>query len=364
MKSSLTFEDKYQAIIRKDPEYEGIFITAVKTTGIFCRPGCTAKKPKPENVEFYDTPEEAILHGYRPCKVCKPLENQNETPDIIKKLIKELNDDPYLRLKDYDLVKRGIEPNQVRRWFKKHHGITFQAYQRLLRINSAFTKISEGTSVTATAFESGYDSLSGFNNGYISIFGKPPTKSKYKSIINIVRFTTPLGPMFACATDQGVCLLEFTNRKMLETEFKDLMKRLDAVILPGENLFLDQLQHELKEYFDGKRKSFSIPLHTPGTEFQQKVWEALKEIPYGETRSYKQQAIRLNNPKAVRAVASANGYNRVAIIIPCHRVIGENGDLTGYAGGLSRKRWLLDHEGKYSGKLLQGKLDFINTDKN
>ena len=217
---------------------------------------------------------------------------------------------------------------------------------------------------TETAFESGYESLSGFNNGYISIFGKPPTKAKDKSVINIVRFTTPLGPMFACATDKGVCLLEFTNRKMLETEFKDLIKRLDAVILPGENQFLDQVQQELKEYFDGKRKNFVIPLHTPGTEFQQKVWVALKEIPYGETRSYKQQAIKLNNPKAVRAVASANGNNRVAIIIPCHRVIGENGDLTGYAGGLSRKRWLLDHEEKYSGKPVQGKLEFTDTNKN
>ncbi len=358
MKSSLTFEDKYQAIVRKDPEYEGLFFTAVKTTGIFCRPVCTARKPKRENVEFYSSPEEAMMHGYRPCKLCKPLEQQHKTPDFIKELIDKLNDDPYLRLKDYDLVKRGIEPNQVRRWFKKHHGITFQAYQRLLRINTAFTKISEGTSVTETAFDSGYDSLSGFNVGYISIFGKPPTKSKDKSVINIVRFTTPLGPMFACATDSGVCLVEFTNRKMLETEFKDLMKRLNAVILPGANSHLEQVQKELNEYFDGKRKIFTIPLHTPGTEFQQKVWEALKEIPYGETRSYKQQAIRLNNPKAVRAVASANGNNRVAIIIPCHRVIGENGDLTGYAGGLSRKRWLLDHEKKYSGKSVQGKLNF------
>lgn len=358
MKSQLTFEDKYRAIVRKDPDYEGIFITAVKTTGIFCRPGCTARKPKPENVEFYDSPEEAILHGYRPCKVCKPLENQNETPDIIKELIKELNDDPYLRLKDYDLVKRDIEPNQIRRWFKKNHGITFQAYQRLLRINFAFIKISSGTSVTETAFESGYESLSGFNNGYVSIFGKPPTKAKDKSVINIVRFTTPLGPMFACATDQGICLLEFTNRKMLETEFKDLIQRLDAVILPGENPILNQAQQELKEYFDGKRKQFTVPLHTPGTDFQQSVWEILKEISYGETRSYKQQAIKLNKPKAVRAVASANGNNRVAIIIPCHRVIGENGDLTGYAGGLSRKKWLLDHEKLISGQSIQGELDF------
>lgn len=358
MNSVLTFEEKYQAIIRKDPEFEGIFITAVKTTGIFCRPVCTARKPKPENVEFFDTPEKAILSGYRPCKVCKPLEYKDETPDYIKGIVNELNENPFLKFKDYDLLKRGIEPNQIRRWFKKYHGITFHAYQRMLRINTAFTKISNGASITETAFESGYDSLSGFNDGYQSIFGKSPTKLLNKSIINIVRFTTPLGPMFACATNQGVCLLEFTNRKMLETEFKDLMKRLNAVILPGENVHLHQVQQELQEYFDGKRKHFTIPLHTPGTDFQQSVWEILKEIPFGETRSYKQQAINLDKPKAVRAVASANGMNRVAIVIPCHRVIGENGDLTGYAGGLLRKKWLLDHEKKISGKAFQQELAF------
>lgn len=358
MNSVLTFEEKYQAILRKDADYEGIFITAVKTTGIFCRPVCTARKPTPENVEFYDSPEDAMLHGYRPCKVCKPLEHKDETPEYIQKIIDELNEDPYLKLKDYDLVKRGIEPSQLRRWFKKHHGITFHAYQRMLRINTAFTKISKGASVTETAFESNYDSLSGFNDGYQSIFGKSPTKSMNKTLINIVRFVTPLGPMFACATDKGVCLVEFTNRKMLETEFKDLMKRLDAVILPGKNVHLDQVQQELLEYYDGKRKHFTISLHTPGTDFQQSVWEILKEIPFGETRSYKQQAIKLDKPNAVRAVASANGMNRVAIIIPCHRVIGSTGELTGYAGGLARKKWLLDHEKKHSGKAIQQELNF------
>ncbi len=358
MNSALSFEDKYQAIVRKDPEYEGIFITAVKTTGIFCRPVCTARKPRPENVEFYDSTEEAILHGYRPCKVCKPLEQEHETPAYIQEIIQELNDDPFLKFKDYDLLQRGLEPSHIRRWFKIHHGITFHAYQRMLRINTAFHKISEGEKITDSAFDTGYASLSGFNDGFQSLFGKSPSNSKDKTIINITRFTSPLGPMFACATKLGICLLEFTNRKMLETEFKDLTKRLDAVILPGENPYLTQVQSELKEYFDGKRTHFTIPLHTPGTDFQNGVWEILKGIPYGETRSYKQQAIKLNNPKGVRAVASANGMNRVAIVIPCHRVIGENGDLTGYAGGLARKKWLLDHEAKYSGKPIQQELKF------
>lgn len=358
MNAALTFEHKYQAIVRKDPEYEGIFITAVKTTGIFCRPVCTARKPKPENVEFYDSPEDAILHGYRPCKVCKPLEHENETPDYIQNIIGELHENPFQKLKDYDLVKRGIEPSQIRRWFKKHHGITFHAYQRMMRINTAFNKISEGQKVTESAFDTGYKSLSGFNDGFRSVFGGSPSESSDKAVINIVRFTTPLGPMFACATKDGLCLLEFTNRKMLETEFKDLAKRLNAVILPGSNPFLDKVKIQVKEYFHGSRQDFDISLHTPGTEFQNSVWEILKEIPYGETRSYKKQAQILRKPEAVRAVASANGMNRIAIIIPCHRVIGENGNLTGYAGGLARKKWLLDHEKKYSGKAVQGEIDF------
>ena len=150
--------------------------------------------------------------------------------------------------------------------------------------------------------------------------------------------------MFACATEKGLCLLEFTNRKMLETEFKDLSKRLNAVILPGKNTHLDQTEVQLKEYFEGNRKNFSIPLHTPGTAFQNKVWETLQTIPYGETLSYEQMAIKTGNPKAVRAVGTANGFNRISVIIPCHRVIGKNGHLTGYGGGLERKKWLLDFE--------------------
>lgn len=340
----LTFQEKYEAIGRKDSFYEGVFITAVKTTGIFCRPACRARKPKPENVIFYDSALEALQNGYRPCKVCKPMEKLDETPVYIKNIIKELHKDPYLRYKDYDLKQRGIEPSQIRRWFKKHHNMTFHSYQRMLRINAAFNNIQSGETITNSALNSGYESLSGFNESYRSIFGEPPSSSNDKSVLNLIRFTTPLGPMFACASSKGVCLLEFTDRRMLETEFKDLCKKLNAVILPGKNPHLDQVQAEVREYFSGKRKQFTVPLDTPGTKFQVSVWKLLQKIPYGEIRSYKQQANMLGNPKAIRAVASANGYNRVGIIIPCHRVIGSDGKLAGYGGGLHRKKWLLDFE--------------------
>lgn len=358
MCKDLSFEEKYNAIGKKESLYEGVFITAVTTTGIFCRPSCRAKKPKAENVVFYNTPQQAIQHGFRPCKICKPMDLEGEAPDYIKNIIRELQEDPYLKIKDFDLRNRGIEPSQIRRWFKKYHNMTFHSYQRMLRINNAYNQIKGGNSITSTAFGLGYESLSGFNEGCQNIFGKPPKNIKEKNVINIIRFTTKLGAMFACATDKGLCLLEFTDRRMLETEFQDLCKRLNAVILPGKNKFLDLAQIQVLEYFEGKRKDYTIPLHTPGTEFQQSVWEILQQIPYGETWSYKEQAIKLNKPKAVRAVATANGYNRIAFIIPCHRVIGSNGDLTGYGGGLGRKRWLLQLERKISGKIVQEEIAF------
>ncbi len=170
--------------------------------------------------------------------------------------------------------------------------------------------------------------------------------SDKSAIINTTSFETPLGVVLAAATLQGLCLLEYDNPKRQEKELTDLCTRLKAVILPGENPHLIQVQQELKEYFKGARTKFDLPLDTPGTGFRQSVWQILQEIPYGETWSYQQQANLLGNPKAVRAVASANGHNRISIIIPCHRVIGSDGMLTGYGGGLHRKQWLLDFEKK------------------
>ncbi len=342
MKTLLSFKEKYDAISKNSP-HDGSFVTGVITTGIFCKPSCRAKKPLEKNVIFYDTPEQAIKNGFRPCKICKPMDLEGEAPTYIVKIIAELQDDPYLKLKDFDLRQRDIEPNKIRRWFKANHGMTFHAYQRMLRINKAYNQIKGGNSVTNTAFGLGYDSLSAFNENWKHIFGKAP-KQADKTVINIIRFTTKLGPMYACATSKGLCLLDFTDRRMLETEFKDLCKRLSAVILPGANKYLDLVQTQVAEYLEGERETFNIPLDAPGTEFQKKAWEMLQQIPYGEKWSYKQQAIELNKPKAIRAVASANGYNRIAFIIPCHRVVGSDGSLVGYGGGLKRKKWLLDLE--------------------
>ncbi|MDR7131259.1 AraC family transcriptional regulator of adaptative response/methylated-DNA-[protein]-cysteine methyltransferase [Algoriphagus sp. 4150] len=342
----LSEEIMYKAIVEKDTSFEGVFFTAVKTTGIFCRPSCTARKPKLENVEFLKTSKECILKGYRACKVCNPLKVLNQTPVEFQRVIDELSENPALKFKDYDLKQRGIEPSQIRRWFLKNHGITFQAYQRMFRINSAFKKIQNGESVTHTAFDSGFESLSGFGDSFKSIFEVSPKNGNVKNIIDLKRIETPLGTMLACATDQGICLLEFTDRKMLETEFKSIANLLNATIIQGNNRHFDTLEIQLQEYFDGERKEFSVPLHSPGTDFQNKVWAALQHIPYGQTKSYKEQAIAIGSPESVRAVANANGMNRISILIPCHRVIGSDGQLTGYGGGLWRKKYLLELEEK------------------
>ncbi len=169
--------------------------------------------------------------------------------------------------------------------------------------------------------------------------------------ISIKEFESPIGPMIAGATEQGICLLEFTDRKILEAELKALSKLLNAQVEDGDNKYFPILEKQLEEYYKGERKTFGIPLLIPGTDFQQSVWKELLNIPYGVTRSYKQQSMALKKPEAIRAVAHANGMNRIAIIIPCHRVIGNNGSLTGYGGGLWRKKWLLDLEAKAMGQM-------------
>ncbi len=336
----------YQALVERDTQFIGSFYVGVKTTGIFCIPTCRARKPKFENVEFYTEVKELLQHGYRPCKICKPTEDADQAPEEVLKAIQMVAKSPKEKITDYMLRQNGLKPEALRRWFNKHYGMTFHAYQRMIRINIAFQEVKKGKKITDSAFDMGYESLSGFGYTFKKVIGKSPKQSKGQNIIYISRLTTPIGPMFACASDEGLCLLEFVERKMLETEFRDLQKRLKATILAGENDHIRQVKRELAEYFAGSRQTFDVPLHTPGTDFQQSVWQELLKIPYGKTRSYQAQAEKLGKPKAVRAVANANGCNRIAIVIPCHRVIGKNGHLTGYAGGLERKKWLLEHESR------------------
>ncbi|HFK4063495.1 TPA: bifunctional transcriptional activator/DNA repair enzyme AdaA [Kluyvera ascorbata] len=334
----------YQALLARAPEYTGVFYVGVKTTGVFCIAVCRARKPKRENVEFYRDFKSALDAGYRPCKVCRPTENACSAPDYIEQALALVRQTPKVRISDTRLRDSNISPERVRRWFSQHHGITFQAFQRMQRVNVALQELKGGRSATDVAFDSGYESLSGFGYTYKKLTGHSPTMAQQTLLIH--RFTTPIGPMFVCASERGVCLLEFVDRRMLETEFSDLQRLLNARIIAGQNEHIRQAENEIAEYFAGKRLRFTLALDTPGSEFQRRVWPALAEIPCGESTHYQALAETLNKPTAARAVAAANGANRIAIVIPCHRVIGKDGSMTGYGGGVARKRWLLEHEKK------------------
>lgn len=344
MKNLPPISTMYKAFLNRDVSFEGIFYTGVKTTGIFCRPSCSAKKPEFKNIEFFSSSKDALLSGYQPCKRCNPMLPLGNIPNWLKILFDKINTDQNSRWKDYDLRKMNLDPNRVRRWFKRNHNLTFHSYVRTLRLGKALGRIKHGDDLTQTAFQYGYESLSGFRDAILKITGKTASKSSKKNIVSLNRILTPLGPMLAGASDEGICLLEFMDRRMLNTQLKILSKRLDCNFVLGSNNFINHLNDELKNYFNGTIKNFSVPIVFRGTNFQKLVWEELIKIPFGETISYEELARRIGNPTAIRAVANANGYNRIAIIIPCHRVIGKNGNLTGYGGGLWRKRYLIELE--------------------
>jgi AraC family transcriptional regulator, regulatory protein of adaptative response / methylated-DNA-[protein]-cysteine methyltransferase len=329
----------------RDASYEGIFVTGVRTTGIFCRPTCAAKKPRPEHVEFFPSPRDALFAGYRPCKRCRPLEPAGIAPAWLRELLSAVEADPGRRWTDGDLRELGLEPDRVRRWFKENHGMTFHAYTRARRLGLALSRIQGGDKVIDAAFDHGFESLSGFNEAFRRLAGVAPTGAASGPRIVVRRLLSPLGPMIAAATEEGLCLLEFADRRMLPLQLRRMKERSGGTVVPGDNGVLAALERELGEYFAGGRRDFSVPLAAPGTPWQERVWERLLGIPWGGTVTYGELAAAMGRPTASRAVARAVGDNRIAILVPCHRVVGSGGALTGYGGGLWRKRRLLEIEG-------------------
>ncbi len=327
----------------RDAAYNGLFFVGVRTTGIFCRPTCPARSPHPQNVEYFPSAAEALFAGYRPCKRCRPMATDDQ-PEWAASLLAEVENNPSARITEADLKARGIDPATVRRHFLRQYGMTFQAYTRARRLASAFTRIRNGSALDDTVFESGYESHSGFREAFGKVFGCPPGDCRDRACVFLTWLPSPLGPLVAGATDEGVCLLEFTDRRMLEAQFEAVRKLFRLPAVPGTNGHLERLREELAGYFAGALRSFSVPLVYPGSPFQRRVWEQLLLVPYGETRSYQQLAAAVGNPAAVRAVGRTNGQNRIAILIPCHRIVNKNGDLGGYGGGLRRKQYLLNLE--------------------
>ena len=335
-----------RAFADKDAGYDGVFYFAGRTTGIFCRPSCPSR-PKAENIEFFGSVRECLFAGYRPCKRCRPQEANGKPPAWVAGLMARVDasDDP--RIKAADLRELGITPERARRWFQQHYGMSFVAWCRGHRLAGAFTQIREGASLDDATFDAGFGSHSGFREAFTRTFGNAPERTRREGArIVTTMIESPLGPLLAASDDDGICLLEFTDRRMLEHNILTLRRRFGCAIVPGEHQHFEQLRKELGEYFSGQRTVFDVPLSLRGTAFQEKVWAELRRIPSGRTIAYDELARRIHQPTAQRAVARANGMNRVCILVPCHRVIGKDGSLSGYGGGVWRKRLLLELERK------------------
>ncbi|GJM22665.1 MAG: 6-O-methylguanine DNA methyltransferase [Planctomycetota bacterium] len=333
------------AVAQRDRSYEGVFVLAVVSTGIFCRPGCPARTPRPENCRFFVDARAALLEGFRPCLRCRPLESADAPPEWLAPLLADVEAEPTHRWRDEELRAAGYQPSRVRRWFQRVHGMSFHDYSRARRLGAALGTLQSGGSVTNAGFDAGFESSSGFAEAFRKLAGQAPSRGAASTRVHVTRLSTPLGPLIAGCTDEHLVLLEFADRRGLPAQLATLAKRLGAVFVPGESALLERTGTQVHEWFANTRAEFELPVHAPGTPFQEAVWTALRAIPRGSTVSYGQLAQTLDRPKAVRAVAAANGANRLAILIPCHRVIGADGSLTGYAGGLWRKQRLLELEG-------------------
>ncbi|MBB6678560.1 bifunctional transcriptional activator/DNA repair protein Ada [Cohnella lubricantis] len=337
-------KELYKALVEKRTEYEGIFYVGVTSTGVFCRPTCPARKPKFENCEFYETAQQALLASYRPCQRCRPLSHPNHVSDLVRVLVEAVEQNPEKRWRGQDFKALSVDESTARRQFKKRFGMTFVEYARARRMGLALKSIRSGEKIIDTQLAAGYDSSSGFRDAFSRIMGTPPSRLEDGRILKAAWLDTRLGPMIAIGDEDKLYLLEFVDRRGLEREVERLRKRTKAAIIPGETKPIHSIEKELAQYFDGKLTEFSTPLYLMGSPFQQSVWEQLRQIPPGETRSYADIAGALGKPTAFRAVAQANGANQLAIVIPCHRVINSDGGLGGYGGGLVRKEWLLTHE--------------------
>lgn len=348
MISSQVAQEYYQALLAKNTEYEGMFYVGVKTTGVFCRPTCPARKPKFENCEFFKTTEEALLASFRPCIRCRPLSHPNQVSDLVCTLVDAIEKNPEKRWKTRDFEAISVNTSTARRQFQKRFGMTFVEYARARRMGIAMKQIRSGKTVIDAQLDTGYESSSGFRDAFSKIMGTAPSKlGEDKIVLKASWLDTPLGPMLAIADEKALYLLEFVERRGLEREIERLRAK-KAIIIPGCTEPITLVESELQAYFAGKLKTFTTPLYLIGNPFQKSVWNELIKIPYGQTKSYADQAAAIGKPSAFRAVANANGANQIAILIPCHRIINSDGRLGGYGGGIARKKWLLNHEQQMS----------------
>lgn len=334
----------FAALLARDDRFDGQAFVCVSSTGVFCRLTCPARKPKRENCTFYPTIGECIEAGFRACRRCHPLQAAALTDPTIAALLKALDEQPDLRWSEGHVEQLGYDLSTVRRSFKRHFGMTFLEMARQRRLREGFETLAGGGKVITAQHEASFESASAFRAAFARLLGCAPAELRPDKLLRATWIPTPLGDMIAVSSRSHLHILEFVDRKGLPMELKRLQKASKEGIGIGSMPPSEQAAAELAEYFAARSDSFLTPLAVAASTFTQQVWDALREIPAGETRSYSDIARRIGRPAATRAVARANGANQIALMIPCHRVIGADGSLTGYGGGLWRKQRLIEIE--------------------
>jgi AraC family transcriptional regulator of adaptative response/methylated-DNA-[protein]-cysteine methyltransferase len=338
---NISDDERWQAMLAKDRRFDGAFVTGVHSTGIYCRPSCPARAPLRRNVRFYPTPQAAAEAGLRPCKRCSPHTQSAEEACVLA-AIAAIRASGTMTLDQLaDLT--GYTPTHFQRLFKRTVGLSPSAFAKALRQERVREGLSRGLSVTEALSKAGYGGSEQFYAETKGRLGMKPgewSRGGAGKRVHWAVLDTSLGPMLVAATDKGVCCLAFG-----EGEAELRMRFPKAEVVPAGDDFRVLFAQVVEAVEQPGPGSAAIPLDVHGTAFQQRVWEELRRIPHGETRSYGELAAALGNPKASRAVGGANGANHVAVLIPCHRVIAADGTLGGYAYGLAIKAELLKREG-------------------
>lgn len=341
MQPMLTDEDRWQIVCARDRRYDGSFLMGVHSTGIYCRPSCPARRPRRDNVGFYDTPAAAEAHGLRPCLRCQPNEVRREE-EAVQAVLAELQRAEGSVPLDRLAAVSGYSPAHVHKLFRRATGMTPAAYGRALRLGRASEGLSAGMPVTAALYEAGYGAPSRFYAASAGRMGMAPSVWRQGGQGVTIRWAvveTTLGPMLVAATAKGICRLSFNE------DGSDLARRFPRARLVAGDADFAALLADVVAAVEMPGQASHIPLDVAGTAFQERVWQELRRIPAGETRTYAEIAAAAGNAKAVRAAGSANGANNVAVLIPCHRVVRSDGSLGGYAYGPAIKQELLRREG-------------------
>ena len=342
-----TDEARWEAVSSRDATAHGAFVYAVATTGVYCRPGCAARPARRENVSFYRTPAAAEAAGFRACQRCRPDgrspgEMRAEAVARACRLIDEAEEPPSL---DDLAAAAGISRFHFHRIFKEIVGVTPKAYAAARRRARVQDELREAPNVTAAIYGAGYNASSRFYEDVEAKLGMTPSAYRKGGEVVVIRFAVgecSLGAILVAASDKGVCAIQFGDDP--DALVRDLQDRFPKARLIGADPDFEQLVARVVGFVEAPALGLDLPLDVRGTAFQQRVWQALREIPAGATASYAEIARRIGQPKAVRAVAQACASNGIAVAIPCHRVVRNDGALSGYRWGVERKRALLERE--------------------